>query len=204
MAPLLLIAVAIAGFVFGHDAALGYVANGLDDFVGRKNAMAIQDMILHARKPSSSIFSTATGIVMLIVIKPKDLPGVMRQVGRTVAQLRRMAAEFQGQFHEAMREAELQDLKKDVETMSRVSIDPLGSVRDEIARTRADIEAGLATTPAPAATTTAEAPAATPDDDVAATPAEAEQLAREESARIAHDLPGVEVEPVAVRTDAHT
>ena len=36
------------------DAVVGYVANGLDDFVGRKNALAIQDMIQHARTPSSS------------------------------------------------------------------------------------------------------------------------------------------------------
>jgi membrane protein len=67
MAPLLLIAVAIAGMVFGHDAAMGYVANALDDFVGRKNAMAMQDMIQHARTPATGWFSTISGIVMLLV-----------------------------------------------------------------------------------------------------------------------------------------
>ena len=86
------------------------------------------------------------GIVMLIVIKPKDLPGVLRQVGQTVAQLRRMAAEFQGQFTEAMREAELHDLKKDVEKMTKVDLDgldPFDSIRGDIASTKAEIESRL-------------------------------------------------------------
>ncbi|MFN3671451.1 MAG: Sec-independent protein translocase protein TatB [Bosea sp. (in: a-proteobacteria)] len=55
------------------------------------------------------------GAVALVVIGPKDLPKAMRTVGQTVGKLRRMAGEFQGQFNEAMREAELHDLKKQVE-----------------------------------------------------------------------------------------
>jgi sec-independent protein translocase protein TatB len=53
------------------------------------------------------------GVVALIVIGPKELPGVLRQVGQMMAKIRRMAAEFQGQFQEAMREAEMADLKKE-------------------------------------------------------------------------------------------
>ena len=52
------------------------------------------------------------GVVALVVIGPKELPGVLRTVGKTVARLRRMAGEFQGQFHDAMREAELHDAVK--------------------------------------------------------------------------------------------
>ncbi|TQI72516.1 sec-independent protein translocase protein TatB [Bosea sp. AK1] len=55
------------------------------------------------------------GAVALVVIGPKDLPKALRTVGQTVARVRRMASEFQGQFNEAMREAELSDLKKQVE-----------------------------------------------------------------------------------------
>ena len=55
------------------------------------------------------------GAVALVVIGPKDLPKAMRTVGQTVGKIRRMAGEFQGQFNEAMREAELHDLKKQVE-----------------------------------------------------------------------------------------
>jgi sec-independent protein translocase protein TatB len=51
-------------------------------------------------------------IVALIAIGPKELPGVLRMVGQWMGKARRMAAEFQGQFQEAMREAEMADLKK--------------------------------------------------------------------------------------------
>jgi sec-independent protein translocase protein TatB len=52
------------------------------------------------------------GVVALLVIGPKELPAVLRQLGQMMAKIRRMAAEFQGQFQDAMREAEMADLKK--------------------------------------------------------------------------------------------
>jgi sec-independent protein translocase protein TatB len=55
------------------------------------------------------------GAVALVVIGPKDLPKAMRTAGQAIGKIRRMAAEFQGQFNDAMREAELHDLKKEVE-----------------------------------------------------------------------------------------
>src|SRR6202045_3276866 len=51
-------------------------------------------------------------VVSLIAIGPKELPGVLRMVGQWMGKARKMAAEFQGQFQEAMREAEMVDLKK--------------------------------------------------------------------------------------------
>jgi len=51
-------------------------------------------------------------VVALIAIGPKELPGVLRTVGQWMGKARKMAAEFQGQFQEAMREAEMADLKK--------------------------------------------------------------------------------------------
>jgi len=51
-------------------------------------------------------------VVALIAIGPKELPGVLRMVGQWVGKARRMASEFQGQFQEAMREAEMADLRK--------------------------------------------------------------------------------------------
>jgi sec-independent protein translocase protein TatB len=53
------------------------------------------------------------GVVALIAIGPKELPGVLRSVGQWVTKIRRMAGDFQNQFQEAMREAEMADLKKD-------------------------------------------------------------------------------------------
>jgi sec-independent protein translocase protein TatB len=51
-------------------------------------------------------------VVALIAIGPKELPGVLRMVGQWVAKAKRMATDFQGQFNEAMREAEMADIKK--------------------------------------------------------------------------------------------
>ena len=58
------------------------------------------------------------GVVALIVIGPKELPGVLRTLGQGMAKVRRMASEFQGQFNEAMREAEMADIKKSVDEMT--------------------------------------------------------------------------------------
>ncbi len=83
-------------------------------------------------------------VIALIVIKPKDLPGVMRQVGATIGQLRRMAGEFQGQFRDALREAELDDLKKDMAKMTDLDgLDPFAEVKKDIEQTRADIDSAL-------------------------------------------------------------
>src|SRR5260370_3471303 len=51
-------------------------------------------------------------VVALIAIGPKELPGVLRMVGQWMGKARKMAAEFQGQLQEAMREDEMADLKK--------------------------------------------------------------------------------------------
>src|SRR6201994_4914655 len=51
-------------------------------------------------------------VVALVAIGPKELPGVLRTVGQWMGKARKMAAEFQGQFQQAMREAELADIKQ--------------------------------------------------------------------------------------------
>lgn len=56
------------------------------------------------------------GVVSLVVIGPKDLPKVLRQAGIWVRRAREMASEFQRGVEEMTREAELDTLKKDVET----------------------------------------------------------------------------------------
>ena len=58
------------------------------------------------------------GVVALIAIGPKELPGVLRSVGQWIGKARRLAAEFQGQFRDAIREAELADVKKEFDEMS--------------------------------------------------------------------------------------
>ena len=77
------------------------------------------------------------GVVALVVIGPKELPRVMRQVGQTVGKLRRMAGEFQAQFMEAMREAEMADVKDEMSKIAEtakinVAFDPVRHIRNEI------------------------------------------------------------------------
>jgi sec-independent protein translocase protein TatB len=80
-------------------------------------------------------------IVALIAIPSKDLPRVLRSLGQFTGKMRRMAAEFQGQFMEAMREAELDDLRKEVSEMRDavkesvkldVAFDPMAEARKQI------------------------------------------------------------------------
>ena len=85
-------------------------------------------------------------IVALAVIPPKDLPRVMRTVGQTMGKMRRMAAEFQGQFMEAMREvereADLESVKKEFQAINDqakidTSFDPVAMVRDDVTKAAA-------------------------------------------------------------------
>ena len=74
------------------------------------------------------------GAVALIVIGPKDLPKALRTLGNTTAKVRRMASEFQSQFNDAMREAELDEIRKQVEGVNQSVADfnPMQTVRDEL------------------------------------------------------------------------
>jgi sec-independent protein translocase protein TatB len=92
------------------------------------------------------------GIVALIAIGPKQLPGALRTLGQWTAKLRRMASEFQNQFHEAMREAELSDLKKQVDEMtsqakSYANFDPVADVRREFESAQRQIETSMSEQP---------------------------------------------------------
>jgi sec-independent protein translocase protein TatB len=56
-------------------------------------------------------------VVAIIVVGPKDLPRLMRAFGHYASKLRRMAGEFQHQFENAMREAELEEARKAIESV---------------------------------------------------------------------------------------
>jgi sec-independent protein translocase protein TatB len=57
------------------------------------------------------------GVVAIIVVGPKDLPKLMRGIGHYAGKLRRSAADFQRQFEEAMRESEVPELRKAIESV---------------------------------------------------------------------------------------
>ena len=87
------------------------------------------------------------GIVALLVIGPKDLPALLRTVGKYVGIIKRQAAEFRAQFDEAMRDSELAELKKSVESLQQdteqAMRDASSSVEKQLAEARDSVEAAV-------------------------------------------------------------
>lgn len=67
IAPLLLIAIAVAGLVFGREAAQGDIFGQLRGLLGANAAEMVQTMVANAAKPKTSTFATIVGIVTLIL-----------------------------------------------------------------------------------------------------------------------------------------
>lgn len=74
------------------------------------------------------------GIVTLIFVGPKELPVFLRTLGRYAGSIKRQAAEFRSQFDDAMREVELDAMRKEVEEMQ-------ASVNSEIMQAKQTIDA---------------------------------------------------------------
>lgn len=137
-------------------------------------------------------------VVALVVIGPKELPGMLRSWGRWMAQMRGMAAEFRGHVDEMVRQSELDEVKKQLEStpgLDLQSLDPTKQIKSAIQEGMAEGEKALAEAKAQidnkldnkfdnplaepesapqiaAEPAPAPAPAATPAVPVAASPAE--------------------------------
>ena len=124
-------------------------------------------------------------IVLIIVVGPKDLPQMLRTFGRMMSKMRGMASDFRQQFDEALREADLEDVKKTIGEAQKLNplntireaVNPLRQIGDDI---RSDLQktTSSVTTPTPAANpaeSVASAPVAVPSE--AQKPASAEPVA---------------------------
>jgi sec-independent protein translocase protein TatB len=83
-------------------------------------------------------------IVMIVVVGPKDLPKMLRTVGRMTAKMRGMANDFQRQFNEALKEAELEDVKKSVDSLR--SLNPAAEIRKQlnpVEKAAADVKSSI-------------------------------------------------------------
>ncbi|WAX93232.1 Sec-independent protein translocase protein TatB [Aminobacter sp. NyZ550] len=83
-------------------------------------------------------------IVMIVVVGPKDLPKMLRTMGRMTAKARSMAGDFQRQFNEALKEAELDDVKKSVDELR--GLNPAQQIRKQLnpfEQAASDVRAGL-------------------------------------------------------------
>jgi len=141
------------------------------------------------------------GVVALLVIGPKELPATLRTVGHWVGKIRRMAGEFQDQFREALREAEVEELRKQFDDAGRdiskaaggyAGFDPINTIRKELegaARPATPAETLPAT---PAEVAPAALPEATASIDSAVNGEALAALAppTEQDIRAAMDAPG--------------
>ncbi len=82
------------------------------------------------------------GVVALVVIGPKELPGVLRGLGQALAKLRRMASDFQYQFNQALQEAEVDKVKSSINSVTEAvnttptsTFNPIDYAREQIKST---------------------------------------------------------------------
>lgn len=91
-------------------------------------------------------------IVVIVVVGPKELPGMLRTFGKTTSKLRVMANDFRKQFDEALKEAELDDLKKVADDVR--SLNPKNEIKKALSpmeKAARDVRAGLDTAMNPTA-----------------------------------------------------
>ena len=115
-------------------------------------------------------------VVMIVVVGPKDLPKMLRTFGRMTTKMRGMASDFQKQFNEALKEAELDEVKKSVDQLR--DMNPASQVKKALnpfEKAAADVRSGIqsAMAPKPAATSTASASSAVAKPSEASEPAAA-------------------------------
>ena len=133
-------------------------------------------------------------IVALVVIGPKELPGLLRTWGKWMAQMRGMAAEFRGHVDEMVRQSELDEVKKQLTDASTgvdlQALDPTKQIRSHIEEGMAEGEKALSE-------------AKTNLDNPLAEPESAPQVAAAETPQIEAE-PAAEPEPVVAETAAAT
>lgn len=83
------------------------------------------------------------GVVALIVIGPKELPGVLRGMGQALAKLRRMASDFQYQFNQALQEAEVDKVKSSINSVTESVTSPTSSTFNPIDYARDQIKSAV-------------------------------------------------------------
>lgn len=137
-------------------------------------------------------------LVAVIVIGPKDLPKVLRAFGRTMQKVRGMAREFQGHLDQAMREAGVDDIKKEINNLK--TMNPVEDVKKEIADVKKEINSiSAAANPIPAVAKDLTADLKKQDDDF-------KKYFGESAAKPAESAPAAEpvkAEPAAAaKTDA--
>jgi len=143
-------------------------------------------------------------IVALIVIGPKELPGMLRSWGNWMSRMRGMASEFRGHVDDMVRQSEIQEVKKQLEAspgLDLQSLDPTREIKNALQEGMAEGEKAMAdakgalTAPFDATPATVAAAPTTADATQASEPAP--QIAAQEPLPppAAAAIPGAEVQP---------
>ncbi len=102
------------------------------------------------------------GALLLVVVGPKDLPRVLRTVGVWTGKARRMARDFQKALDQYAKEAEIDDVKKAVESPLKAkkavvaAVDPTGALKKELEETGREMQENMKVRDQPQATAQAE------------------------------------------------
>jgi sec-independent protein translocase protein TatB len=136
-------------------------------------------------------------IVALVVIGPKELPGMLRSWGKWMAKARGMAAEFRGHVDEMVRQSELDDVKKQLVDLQ--SLDPTKEIKSIVQEGVAEGEKALAD-----AKSTFDNPLAEPESAPQIAVEAAPEAAPAEAAPAAEPAPTPVVAEAAPETDGAT
>ena len=131
-------------------------------------------------------------IVALVVIGPKELPGMLRSWGKWMAKMRGMASEFRGHVDEMVRQSELDDVKKQLEAVPGLdlqSLDPTKQIKSMIQEGVSEGEKALAD-------------AKSAIDNPLAEPESAPQIAAEPAPEVAAEAAPAVIEPAPVVAEA--
>ena len=80
-------------------------------------------------------------VVTILVVGPRDLPRMLRTVGQLVGKARRMAGEFQRQFNDALKEAELDDVKKSIDSArNAIPKNPIKESLESVTKVGSDVK----------------------------------------------------------------
>lgn len=87
-------------------------------------------------------------VVAILVVGPKELPGMLRTIGKTIGNMRRMAGDFQRQMNDALKEADLDGIKTGIDSVNSInpvsqlksSLNPVKQAAEDVQR---DINKGL-------------------------------------------------------------
>ena len=142
-------------------------------------------------------------IVALVVIGPKELPGLLRTWGRWMAQMRGMASEFRGHVDEMIRQTELDDVKKQLtgasDGLDLKSLDPTQQIRQHVQEGLAEGEKAFNE-----AKTSFDNPLAEPESapQIAAEPAAETTATETETTTVAEATPSETAAPETAASEA--